>query len=99
MQTFSYALWLTIALFFQQAAQPPLPLIRENATVKVSEHVYVIPDFSVGAVPNVGIVVGSKGTLVTLDIPRRYSPTAGAGTALGKILNRLTLHLSIGQAY
>jgi glyoxylase-like metal-dependent hydrolase (beta-lactamase superfamily II) len=57
--------WLTIALFFlPQAAQPPLPLIRENATVKVSEHVYVIPDFNVGAVPNVGIVVGSKATLV-----------------------------------
>jgi glyoxylase-like metal-dependent hydrolase (beta-lactamase superfamily II) len=59
-----HSLWLAIAFFFQQAAQPPLPLIRENATVKVSEHVYVIPDFSVGAVPNVGIVVGSKATLV-----------------------------------
>jgi outer membrane protein insertion porin family len=44
-------------------------------------------------------LAGSKGTLVTLDIPRRYSPTAGAGTAIGKVLNRLTLHLSIGQAY
>jgi outer membrane protein assembly factor BamA len=43
--------------------------------------------------------VGGKNTLVPLDIPRRYSPTAGAGTAIGKILNRLTLHLSIGQAY
>src|SRR5262245_34753831 len=56
--------WLAIALFFQQAAPPPLPLIRENATVKVSEHDYVIPDGNVGAVPNVGIVVGSKATLV-----------------------------------
>jgi outer membrane protein assembly factor BamA len=43
--------------------------------------------------------VGDKSTLVPLDIPRRYSPAAGAGTALGKILNRLQLHLSIGQAY
>ena len=43
--------------------------------------------------------VGNQNTLVPLDIPRRYSPTAGAGSALGKILNRLTLHLSIGQAY
>jgi hypothetical protein len=43
--------------------------------------------------------IDGKSTLVPLDIPRRYSPTAGAGSALGKILNRLTLHLSIGQAY
>jgi outer membrane protein assembly factor BamA len=43
--------------------------------------------------------VNGQNTLVPLDIPRRYSPTAGAGTAIGKILNRLTLHLSIGQAY
>jgi outer membrane protein assembly factor BamA len=43
--------------------------------------------------------VGNQNTLVPLDIPRRYSPAAGAGSALGKILNRLTLHLSIGQAY
>src|SRR5438093_234837 len=53
-----------VLLFFQQPAQAPLPLIRENATVKVSEHVYVIPDFNVGAVPNVGIVVGRNATLV-----------------------------------
>jgi outer membrane protein assembly factor BamA len=43
--------------------------------------------------------ISNKSTLVPLDIPRRYSPAAGAGTALGKILNRLVLHLSIGQAY
>src|SRR6266542_195614 len=43
---------------------PPAPLIRENATVKLAEHVWAIPDFSGGLVPNVGIVVGSKATLV-----------------------------------
>jgi glyoxylase-like metal-dependent hydrolase (beta-lactamase superfamily II) len=53
-----------VFFFFQQPAQPPLPLVRENATVKVSEHVYVIPDNNVGAVPNVGIVVGNRATLV-----------------------------------
>jgi glyoxylase-like metal-dependent hydrolase (beta-lactamase superfamily II) len=53
--------WFAAALLLMQA---PLPLIKENATVKVSEHVYVIPDGGVGAVPNVGIVVGSKATLV-----------------------------------
>jgi glyoxylase-like metal-dependent hydrolase (beta-lactamase superfamily II) len=43
---------------------PPPPLIRENATVKLTDHVWVIPDFNVGLVPNVGIIVGSKATLV-----------------------------------
>src|SRR5688572_33081155 len=40
------------------------PLVRENATEKISEHVYVIPDNNVGMVPNVGIIVGSRGTFV-----------------------------------
>lgn len=40
------------------------PLVRENATEKIAEHVYVIPDANVGMVPNVGIVVGTRGTLV-----------------------------------
>jgi hypothetical protein len=40
----------------QQPPQPPTPLIQENATIKVSEHVYVIPDGNVAGVPNVGIV-------------------------------------------
>jgi glyoxylase-like metal-dependent hydrolase (beta-lactamase superfamily II) len=44
-------------------AQVP-PVVKEGATVKVSEHVYVIPDGKVGMVPNVGIVVGTKATLV-----------------------------------
>jgi glyoxylase-like metal-dependent hydrolase (beta-lactamase superfamily II) len=48
----------------QQRGQGPPPLVKENATVKVSEHVYVIPDDRVPVVPNVGIVVGSKATLV-----------------------------------
>jgi glyoxylase-like metal-dependent hydrolase (beta-lactamase superfamily II) len=45
-------------------AAPSPPLIRENATVKLTDHVWAIPDFNVGLVPNVGIVVGSKATLV-----------------------------------
>ena len=46
------------------ATAPVPPLIREGATEKISAHVYVIPDNSVPMVPNVGIVVGSKATLV-----------------------------------
>jgi glyoxylase-like metal-dependent hydrolase (beta-lactamase superfamily II) len=44
-------------------AAPP-PLIKENATVKISSHVYAIPDGNVPLVPNVGIVVGARATLV-----------------------------------
>jgi len=40
------------------------PLIKEGATEKISDHVYVIPDGSVPVVPNVGIIVGSKGAFV-----------------------------------
>ena len=42
----------------------PDPLVKENATVKVSRHTYVIPDGNVVLVPNIGIVVGRKATLV-----------------------------------
>jgi glyoxylase-like metal-dependent hydrolase (beta-lactamase superfamily II) len=47
-----------------QTQQQRPPLVKENATVKVSDHVHVIPDDSVPIVPNVGIVVGNKATLV-----------------------------------
>ena len=43
---------------------PVPPLVREGATEKISAHVYAIPDNSVPLVPNVGIVVGSRATLV-----------------------------------
>jgi glyoxylase-like metal-dependent hydrolase (beta-lactamase superfamily II) len=47
------------------AQQPPAgPLVPENATRKISEHVYVIPDPGTGGIPNVGIVVGTRGMLV-----------------------------------
>jgi outer membrane protein assembly factor BamA len=36
--------------------------------------------------------------IVALDTPRRYAP-GGGGSGLGRILNRLTIHLSIGEAY
>jgi glyoxylase-like metal-dependent hydrolase (beta-lactamase superfamily II) len=64
MQSLAAPLLFAVLLLFQQPPQAPLPLIRENVTVKVSPHVYVIPDGNVGAVPNVGIVVGSRATLV-----------------------------------
>jgi glyoxylase-like metal-dependent hydrolase (beta-lactamase superfamily II) len=48
----------------QPAAARPDPLVREGVTEKISDHVYVIPDNSVTLVPNVGIIVGSRATLV-----------------------------------
>jgi glyoxylase-like metal-dependent hydrolase (beta-lactamase superfamily II) len=44
-------------------SQPP-PLVQENKTIKVSEHVYVIPDGRVNLVPNIGIIVGNRATLI-----------------------------------
>jgi glyoxylase-like metal-dependent hydrolase (beta-lactamase superfamily II) len=50
----------------QRGQLPPLPppMIKEGVTQKIAEHVYVIPDFDVVLVPNVSIVVGTRGTLV-----------------------------------
>jgi glyoxylase-like metal-dependent hydrolase (beta-lactamase superfamily II) len=45
-----------------QAAPPPY--VREGRTTKVSDHVWVIPDGRVNLVPNIGLIVGSKATLV-----------------------------------
>jgi glyoxylase-like metal-dependent hydrolase (beta-lactamase superfamily II) len=47
-------------------AQVPaqVPIVKEGKTVKISPHVYLIPDEKVGMVPNVGIIVGSRATLV-----------------------------------
>lgn len=51
------------AIAGQQPAAPP-PLVKENTTVRLGPHTYVIPDANVGLVPNVGIIVGSTATLV-----------------------------------
>ncbi|MET0509601.1 MAG: MBL fold metallo-hydrolase [Burkholderiaceae bacterium] len=45
-------------------SSPPAPIVKEGKTIRVSEHVHVIPDERVPMVPNVGIVVGEKATLV-----------------------------------
>lgn len=44
-------------------AQPP-PMVQEGKTIKVSEHVWVIPDGRVNLVPNIGLIVGNRATLV-----------------------------------
>jgi glyoxylase-like metal-dependent hydrolase (beta-lactamase superfamily II) len=47
-----------------QRGPAPDPFIKQGATVKLADHTYVIPDGNVPLVPNVGMVVGSRGTLV-----------------------------------
>ena len=47
-----------------QPATPPPPLIKQDAAMKVAEHTFVILDDNVGFVPNVGIVVGERATLI-----------------------------------
>jgi glyoxylase-like metal-dependent hydrolase (beta-lactamase superfamily II) len=49
--------------FAQPAAGPP-PMIKQDAARKVAEHTYVILDDNVGMVPNVGIIVGDRATLI-----------------------------------
>ncbi len=48
-------------------AQPgagPAPIIKQDATRKIAEHTFVILDDNVGMVPNVGLVVGERATLI-----------------------------------
>jgi outer membrane protein assembly factor BamA len=44
------------------------------------------------------VIRNGKQEIIPLDIPKRFSPT-GTSSGLGRLLNRFTLHLSIGQAY
>jgi glyoxylase-like metal-dependent hydrolase (beta-lactamase superfamily II) len=49
------------------SAQRPytnLPIVSEGKTIRISPNVYVIPDENRRGVPNVGIVVGNRATLV-----------------------------------
>jgi glyoxylase-like metal-dependent hydrolase (beta-lactamase superfamily II) len=68
MKTLSFALVFACLVLggsaLAQRGPQPDPFVRESATVKLAAHTYAIPDNNVGGVPNVGIVVGSRATLV-----------------------------------
>lgn len=71
MRTFTGAIFLVLlamAASILPAQRPagdgPPPLVKEDTTLKVSDHVYVIPDGSVRFVPNVGIIVATQATPV-----------------------------------
>ena len=81
--------WGTVPAGAQPAASGPEAMLRENTTVRVSEHVYVLPDHDVRLVPNVGIVVGSRATLVV---------DTGLGAANAEIVLREVAKVSRGGA-
>jgi glyoxylase-like metal-dependent hydrolase (beta-lactamase superfamily II) len=56
--------WLCLLAASSAFAQPINPVVREGVTEKISPHVHVIPDASVPLVPNVGIIVGTRGVFV-----------------------------------
>ena len=56
--------WLCLLAASSAFAQPINPIVREGVTEKISPHVHVIPDASVPLVPNVGIIVGTRGVFV-----------------------------------
>ena len=55
---------IAVANAQQVVPHVPVPLVQEHKTVRVSAHVYVIPDGRVNLVPNIGFIVGTKATLV-----------------------------------
>lgn len=57
----------------------PAPLVQEHKTMRVSDHVYVIPDGRVNLVPNIGMIVGNRATLVV---------DAGMGPRNGQVVLR-----------
>jgi glyoxylase-like metal-dependent hydrolase (beta-lactamase superfamily II) len=65
------AMWASAAAGHSQETAPlghnqtqPAPLVQEHKTMRVSDHVYVLPDGRVNLVPNIGIIVGTRATLV-----------------------------------
>ncbi len=80
------------------AQTPRDPLVREGATKKVSPHVYVIPDDDVPLVPNVGIIVGSRATLV---IDTGLGPKNGEAVVreVAKVRSNKTLYLAVTHVH
>ncbi|HEU4779319.1 MAG TPA: hypothetical protein VFS58_05490, partial [Steroidobacteraceae bacterium] len=87
------ALLLSLLVAAPTLAQPavttaPPSLVREGVTVKLTSHVWVIPDGGASLVPNVGIVVGKKAVLV-ID--------TGMGTRNGETVLREVAKVGAGK--
>jgi glyoxylase-like metal-dependent hydrolase (beta-lactamase superfamily II) len=87
---FAFLLILTGAIWTSKMAraQLPQPLMSEDNMMKVSDHVYVLVGF-----PNVGIVVGSRGTLV-IDTGLGERNGATVLRVVQKLAIRPTLYLT-----
>ena len=89
--------FVIVTTLLAQRGPAPDPLVKEGVTVKLAPHTYEIPDGNVGLVPNVGIVVGSRATLV-IDpgLGRRNGETVlreVAKVATGKPIYIVTTHV------
>src|SRR3954471_24547099 len=85
--------WTALAVAQQPLPRNlPDPLVKENVTVKLATHTYVIPDGHVVLVPNIGIVVGSKATLV---VDTGMGPVNGAAVMreVAKVSKNTKLYL------
>lgn len=88
-----------MAALSAHAQQPPAraPLVKADATQKLSPHVFYISDESVPGVPNVGFIVGTKGTLVVetgMGPPNGRTVLAEARKVMGKTkLYLVTTHV------
>jgi glyoxylase-like metal-dependent hydrolase (beta-lactamase superfamily II) len=71
------------------ATPAPVSLIREGVTERLTQHVWAIPDGQAGLVPNVGIVVGSRGVLVV---------DTGLGRRNGEAVLREVQKVAFGKA-
>jgi glyoxylase-like metal-dependent hydrolase (beta-lactamase superfamily II) len=78
------------AALAQPGAGAPAPMIAQDKAVKVSDHVFVILDEDRGFVPNVGIVVGERATLIV---------DTGMGDANGAIVLAEARKLSDNTAF
>ena len=88
---------LALSASQQLSAQTPPPIVKPEGLRQVSPHVHIIPDNSVPAVPNVGIVVGERAALV---IDTGLGPPNGAAVlgvaqklAPGRDLYLVTTHV------
>jgi glyoxylase-like metal-dependent hydrolase (beta-lactamase superfamily II) len=64
MRSLLVALVLVPSFAASQSTSAPGPFVREGVTVQLGPHTWAIPDGGIGGVPNVGIVVGERATLV-----------------------------------
>jgi glyoxylase-like metal-dependent hydrolase (beta-lactamase superfamily II) len=70
-----------------ETQQPPAPIVT-NAPTQIADGVHVIPDGRVPLVPNIGIVTGSRATLVV---------DSGMGPQNGETVRRHAEELAAGQ--